>query len=77
MKTQLMYIGGTCPFCGKFVPIMHMDIEPTAPWSILNERLMQLNWTEEEGTCECGSKTVFRPNKMRVGGPVEPALNTF
>jgi len=72
MDPEIVYIGGTCTSCGKFISIMQMNIELTASRTILKERLAQLGWTEEEGTCECGSKTVFRPNTMHIGGPVEP-----
>jgi hypothetical protein len=74
MEAELMYIGGTCTFCGKFISITQMNIEPTAPRSVLKKRLAQSGWTEEEGTCECGNKTVFRPDTMHIGAPVETLL---
>lgn len=49
---QMMYFGGVCSGCKRPVTLGKIDIEPTAPPSMLHDELQRLGWKSDTVTCE-------------------------
>jgi hypothetical protein len=74
--------GPFCPICKKFVPLAADDIEPSAGFSKLRDKLHQDKYPDQQVTCDdpkCGHTFVATVDQIYLGGPdgTLPTRETF